>query len=96
MYRVAGRPPDPLVEHQKISSSRSASWTISLECQPFPTSPSLSGAGKLTGKNGTAGGTSLVVQGLRLLLPVQRVWVQPLVGELRSHMPESQKVKTQN
>jgi len=33
------------------------------------------------------GGTSLVIQGLRLRLPMQRVQVQSLVGELRSHMP---------
>ena len=31
-------------------------------------------------------GTSLVVQWLRLHLPMQGSWVQPLVGELRSHM----------
>ena len=30
--------------------------------------------------------TSLVIQWLRLVLPMQAVWVQPLVGELRSHM----------
>ena len=32
-------------------------------------------------------GMSLVAQGLRVHLPVQRVWVLSLVGELRSHMP---------
>ena len=37
----------------------------------------------------TLGGTSLVVQWLRL----QEVWVQSLVGELRSHMPRSQEKK---
>ena len=31
--------------------------------------------------------TSLVVQWLRICLPVQGMWVQSLVGELRSHMP---------
>jgi len=35
-------------------------------------------------------GTSLVVQWLRLSLPVQRVGVQSLVGELRCHMPSGQ------
>ena len=30
--------------------------------------------------------TSLVVQWLRICLPVQGMWVQSLVGELRSHM----------
>ena len=35
--------------------------------------------------------TSLVVQWLRLCLPVQRVWVWPLTGEIRSHMPPGQK-----
>ena len=37
--------------------------------------------------NKPAGGTSLVVQGLRILLPMQGAWVQSLVKELRSHMP---------
>ena len=37
------------------------------------------------------GGTSLVVQWLRLHLPMQGVWVQSLVAELRSHMPPGQK-----
>ena len=32
-------------------------------------------------------GTSLVVQWLRLMLPMQGVRVQSLVGELKSHMP---------
>ena len=35
--------------------------------------------------------TFQVVQGLRLCLPMQRVWVRSLVGELRSHMPWGQK-----
>ena len=34
-------------------------------------------------------GTSLVVQGLRIHLAMQRAWVQSLVVELRSHMPWS-------
>ena len=46
-------------------------------------------------------GTFLVVQWLRLCLPVQwvgslgldPVWVGSLVGELRFHMPGSQKTK---
>ena len=38
-------------------------------------------------------GTSPVVQWLRLRLPMQGVWVQPLVGELGSHMHHSQKAK---
>ena len=41
-------------------------------------------------------GTSLVVQWLRLRLPVQGVRVRSLVGELRSHMPGGQTTKTQN
>ena len=32
-------------------------------------------------------GTSLVVQWLRIHLPVQGTWVLSLIGELRSHMP---------
>ena len=36
----------------------------------------------------------LVIQRLRLHLPVQRTCVQSLVGELRSHMPQGQKNKT--
>ena len=40
--------------------------------------------------------TSLAVQWLRLRLPVWQVWVQSRVGELRSHMPHSQKTKTKN
>ena len=39
-------------------------------------------------------GTSLAVQRLRLHLPMQRIWVRTLVGELRSHMPRGQKTKT--
>ena len=31
-------------------------------------------------------GSSLVVQWLRICLPTQGTWVQPLIGELRSHM----------
>ena len=41
-------------------------------------------------------GTSLVVWWLRLHLPMQEVQVQPLVGELRSHMlvwPKNQNIK---
>ena len=34
-------------------------------------------------------GTSLVIQWLRIHLPVQGMWVQPLVRELRSHMTRS-------
>ena len=40
-------------------------------------------------------GTSLVVQWLRLRLPMQRVEVQSLVTELRSHMSLGQNVKTE-
>ena len=39
---------------------------------------------------------SLVVQRWRSCLPTQEVQVQSLVGELRSHMPQSQKTKTWN
>ena len=39
-------------------------------------------------------GTSLVIQWLRLGLPKQEVWVWSLVGELRYHMPPSQKTTT--
>ena len=39
------------------------------------------------------GGTFLVVQWLRLHLPMQGVQVQSLVRELRSHMPCNQKTK---
>ena len=35
---------------------------------------------------GRGRGTSLVVQGLRICLPMQGMWVQSLVGELRSHI----------
>ena len=34
-------------------------------------------------------GTSLVVQWLRICLPMQEMWVRSLVRELRSHMPQS-------
>ena len=40
-------------------------------------------------------GTSLVIQWLRLPLPMQGVWIWSLVGELRSHMSQSQKSKTE-
>ena len=40
--------------------------------------------------------TSLMVWWLGLHLPVQVVWFQPLVGELRSHMPHGQKTKIQH
>ena len=33
--------------------------------------------------------TSLVVQWLRIHLAIQRMWIQSLVGELRSHKPWS-------
>ena len=38
--------------------------------------------------------TSLMVQWLKLCLPMQGVWVPSLVRELRSHMPHSHKTKT--
>ena len=38
--------------------------------------------------------TSLVVQWLRLYLPLQGVWAQSLVEELRSLVPEGKKKKT--
>ena len=41
-------------------------------------------------------GTSLVVQWLRLCLPVQELQVLSLVSELRSHVPASRKTKTDN
>ena len=41
-------------------------------------------------------GTFLVVQRLRLCLPMQGVWVWSLVGELSSPIPHSQKTKTWN
>ena len=41
-------------------------------------------------------GISLEVQCLRLRLPMQRVWVQSLVGELGSRAPHSQKTKNIN
>lgn len=41
----------------------------------------------------TYGGTSPAVQWLRLLFPVWQVQVQFLVGDLRSHIPQSQKTK---
>ena len=41
-------------------------------------------------------GTSLPVQWLRLHLPMQRVWVRSLMGELRPHMSWGQKTKTPN
>ena len=37
-----------------------------------------------------------MVQWLRLCLPMQGVRVQPLVGELRSHIPYDPKTKMQN
>ena len=39
-------------------------------------------------------GTSLVVWRLGLHLPMHGVWVQSLVGEIRSHMPWGQKFRT--
>ena len=41
-------------------------------------------------------GTSLVVQWLRLHLPVQGVWIRSMVRELSSHMPCHQKTKIEN
>lgn len=40
--------------------------------------------------------TSLVIRCLRLHLPNQWVWVQSLVGEIRSRMPHSTNTETQN
>ena len=37
-------------------------------------------------------GTSLVVQWLRIHLAMHGTWVQSLVGELRSHMPQTEPV----
>ena len=41
-------------------------------------------------------GTSLALQWLRLHLPVQGLWVQSQVRELRPHVPRGQETKTQN
>ena len=41
-------------------------------------------------------GTSLAVQWLRPHLPMKGLQVWSLLGELRSHMPQGQKTKTQN
>ena len=41
-------------------------------------------------------GTSLVVQWLRTRLPMQGMWVQSLVGELRSYMPQGSWNLSQN
>ena len=40
-------------------------------------------------------GTSLVIQWLRLCLPMLRVQVRPLIKELRLHMPHGQKKQTE-
>ena len=40
-------------------------------------------------------GSSLAVQGLGVHLLMQGVWVRSLARDLRSHMPTSQKTKTQ-
>ena len=37
-------------------------------------------------------GTSLVVQWLRIQFPIQEMWVQSLVRELRSHICEATKI----
>ena len=39
-------------------------------------------------------GTSLLVQWLRICRPMQRTQVQPLLGELRSHMPQNHRAHT--
>ena len=36
--------------------------------------------------------TSLVVQWLRICLEMHRMWVQSLVGEVRSYMPQGKEV----
>ena len=41
----------------------------------------------LLAKNSNEQGTPLVVQWLRIFIPMQGTQVQPLVGELRSHTP---------
>ena len=50
-------------------------------------------AGKRKAQIKMLAATSLVVQWLRLCLPMQGVWVQYLVRKLRSHMPRGQKSK---
>ena len=40
--------------------------------------------------------TSLIIQCFRLHIPIQKAQLLSLVGELRSHMPYSQKLKTEN
>ena len=52
-------------------------------------------SGKLISKKSSMG-TALLVQWLRLHLPVQREQFQSLVRELRSHMPCGQKPRTKN
>ena len=44
----------------------------------------------------TSMGTPLAVQWLRFHLPVQELWVQSLVRELRSHMPRGAVQKKKN
>ena len=43
-------------------------------------------------RNYFSDGTSLVVQWLRIHLPMQRTWIQYLVRELRSHMMQGNQV----
>ena len=50
-------------------------------------------AGKRKAQIKMLAATSLVVQWLRLRLPMQGVWVQYLVRKLRSHVPHGQKSK---
>ena len=45
--------------------------------------------GRVAAERKPCGGTSLVVQWLRICLPMQVTWVRSLVRELRSHMPQS-------
>ena len=56
---------------------------------PHPPEPEARGGGRVNYRKQCLR-TSLVVQWLRILLPMQGTWVRSLVGELRSHMPGSE------
>ena len=54
------------------------------------------GTAKKENKKKATLGTSLTVQWLRLCFAMQVVQVRSLIGEVRSHMAHSQKIKTEN
>ena len=84
----------PLTFHWQKQVTRPRSKTVGEEVYSIFSEAMAGWGGRNSEQMIPSMGTSLVVQWLRLLLPMQGVRVRTLVRELRSHMPHDQNTKT--